>query len=177
MREEENDLSAYVKTDHSTVTLSWDNGQYVKTVPLNSFTNVAIMYSTPAYTRALRAYPSVVVSDDEDEDNPNEDTSETPTASPTNWARSTPERASNYRQTTRPRPTTFEPPIDTIPHRIEPEEDQMEGQLSPQQLYQLWHHGLNHLSYSRMNLMIRDSLLPAVLKGVKPPKCHSCLLG
>ena len=98
------------------------------------------MYSTPAYTRALRAYPSVVVSDYEDEDNPNEDTSETPTASPTNQASSTPEGASNYRQTTHPRPTTFEPPIDTIRHCIEPEEDQMEGQLSPQQLYELLHH-------------------------------------
>ena len=137
VREEENDSSAYVKTNHLTITLSWDKGQYIKTVQLNSFINVVTMYLTPAYTRTLRAYPSVIVSNDEDEDNPNEDTSETPTASPTNQASSTPEGASNYRQTTHPRPTTFEPPIDTIPHRIKPEEDQMEGQLSPQQLYQL----------------------------------------
>ena len=97
------------------------------------------MYLTPAYTRTLRAYPSVIVSNDEDEDNPYEDTSETPTKSPTNQASSTQEGASSYRQTTSPCPTTFKPPTNTIPHRIEPEEDQVEGQLSPQQLYQLWH--------------------------------------
>ena len=88
------------------------------------------MYSTSTYTRTLKAYPSVIVFVDEDDDS-FEDTSEIPTASPPSQASSTYKGASGNQQVTRPHPTTFEPPTDIAPHRIEPEEDQMKVQLSP----------------------------------------------
>ena len=73
---QDRDDSAHVMTNHTSVILSWNQGKHVKTVPLNTFTNVAVMHSCPNFKTALRAYPSVVVSDDEDdEDNEGQMTS------------------------------------------------------------------------------------------------------
>ena len=73
---QDRDDSAHVMTNHTSVILSWNQGKHVKTVPLNMFTNVAVMHSCPNFRTALRAYPSVVVSDNEDnEDNKGQTTS------------------------------------------------------------------------------------------------------
>lgn len=144
--------------DGETLTLHW--GQSVKVIPLDLRTNVAIMQSAPNYAAAF----ANVVSDDEDVPDLDSD-SECSTAS---------EGEESYHLASRPRPITFETRVE--PHVIPPDTI-MEEHRSPLQLFNYWHHRLNHISPMRMVRMAQAGLLPKSLTKVRFPTCPSCAIG
>ena len=176
-----NDDTAHAITNHSNIQLVWNGGEYTKTVPLNPTTNVAIMYSTSKFNKALDAFPAFV-SDDEQSDDEDEDTTEVPINKPVAQPAPDPKTVTNGPEGVsddiirRPRPITFESPTKE-PTIVPNDELMLEETNSPQQLFMHWHHRLNHLSYRRMFKMIDAGLLPSSLAKVRPPKCSSCMLG
>ena len=184
-RAQDVDDSAHAITDHSSLKLVWNDGEFVKTVPLNPHTNVAIMYSTPSYATAMDAFTNYITDDELSDDySQGEVTSDVTTNDPSRNSASTKpsahispsEGAILTKLQSRPRPITFESPSDG-PHTVPDDDLQLEETNSPQRQFMYWHHRLNHLSYTRMFKIVKAGMLPSALANVRPPRCTSCLLG
>lgn len=178
---------AFAVTDASCTKLSWNRGRSVKTVPLDKRTNVSTMRSLPRYTKAWKQFTNVI-SDDDDTSNDTEieddDDSESSVQRDSMNEHDTTTKSNEEMNLPihiplplQPRPVTFTTESEQHAQLIEDDTRETEETVSPQQLYLLWHHRLNHMPHKRMMAMAKRRLLPRAILQVRPPRCAACLIG
>ena len=178
-------------TTSKNITLFWAQRRYMKTVPLDTKTNVGLT-TTAAGARTFRAFsasikapetmqPNIfmthVIPDDEEDSDNNEsfqpkDLIEQPDSDLGDRADAS---AQHDEIMTQGQPHTTTVDLGPITHTIP--EDQEPTSLDPHDELLRWHYRLGHLSFERIRQLARLGQLPKRLLTCKKPFCTACQYG
>ena len=165
----------------STLQLRSDKLNFVKTITLDRQTNVAMIRSSPGFSkyaklalqhdeaRTISAYPSIIPYDDGEVDItriPTESTIESPPAEG-------PEPKTSVHTPTTPGYSGKIDFHDEIPHP-----NTTESELDdPQQELLRWHMRLGHLPFGKIQQLAELDMIPKQLRDCKHPICTGCMYG
>ena len=178
-------------TTSKNITLFWAQRRYVKTVPLDTRTNVGLT-TTAAGARSFRAFSAsitapetiqpniftthVLPDDEEDSDNDEsfqpKDPIEQPDSDLAGKAGAS-EKHDEVMAQAQPHTTIVD--LGPITHTIP--EDQEPTSLDPHDELLRWHYRLGHLSFDRIRRLAQLGQLPKRLLTCKKPFCTACQYG
>ena len=163
---------AYSITSATDVTLVWNEGKNIKTIPLGPKDNVATMYSTPGYEK-FHTFLAQAVDSDDDEDQPIF----------CQRATSIIEDEDNDAH------IIEESPVNKINNSTSPifdsnEEKYITTQLELQQKVEHrsmellhYHNKYGHIPFARLKVMAKQGQIPKYLANTPPPACIACMYG
>ena len=156
-------------TTHDQVTLTW--GKFKRTVPLDSVTNVATIYSAPGHSKFM-AFCSEAGFEPEEEDS-------TPLAFSTTAYVTDDEYESDSEDDDdeaieKQLPNTA--PCPKQANIVEEEEVQAKIERDEAELLQ-YHYRFGHASFSKLQEMARQRIIPYRLRNCRIPVCAACMYG
>ena len=178
-------------TTSKNITLFWTQRRYIKTVPLDTKTNVGLT-TTAAGARSFRAFcatikdqetlqPNIftthVIPDDDGESEANASFQPVDPIEPSDSVTGVMADASGKDDEimTPGQPQTKMVDIGLITHVIP--EDQEPTSLDPHDEFLCWHYHLGHLSFERIRQLACSGQLPKWLLTCKKPFCTACQYG
>ena len=175
-------------TEDYDIIMSWEDGKHVRTVPLDTNSNVGMMQSAPDYKSSAKfvneaqplreqqyCFPIHEVSDDEsslsDDDEADSSLPEHPTApDPTTIPSTMPDPTPDLR----PGPQTISFHDEEIEPRPRAPDKPLED--AEKELFR-WHLRLSHCSFDKLKIMAARGDLPSRLKDCPVPQCPACTYG
>ena len=171
------------------VQMFWENNQFLRTISLDSTTNIALVRSSPKFNKfgmfcqqvskldspidenVFMAMPGIEEHDDDTDDTDDDGDDEVCGLE----ERKHPDLPDEVFRTTDEGPK--QSAVDIVPEQTEIPEDQDVQGTTPQAEFLAWHCRLGHLPFDRIKHMVKRGDLPNRLLTCKTPKCSACLFG